>query len=225
LFANSSTQGTPPVRALFFEFPDEPQLFAVDKQFLIGSDILVTPVVEPSVESVSGVFPGKGSVLWRDWYTHDVVNASADGMTTLSAPISHINVHIRDHSAILLHSQPAYTVEETRQGPYSLLVSQDAQGEAFGTAYLDDGESLPLLPSRTLTFNSEKSVVRVSGNGDYHVEQLLQDITVLGVDSEPQSVLFNGADVSDWEYLAPQKKLVARDLSGDLNGELSLEWK
>ena len=54
LFANASLYGTPPVRALFFEFPDEPELFAVDQQFLVGSDILVTPVLTPNVSTVEG---------------------------------------------------------------------------------------------------------------------------------------------------------------------------
>ena len=46
--------GTPPMRALFFEFPQEPELLAVDRQFMLGSDILVTPVLTPNVTSVSG---------------------------------------------------------------------------------------------------------------------------------------------------------------------------
>lgn len=54
LFANASTHGTPPVRALFFEFPDEPELFGVDRQFLVGADILVTPVLHPNVSTVDG---------------------------------------------------------------------------------------------------------------------------------------------------------------------------
>jgi alpha-glucosidase len=43
------------VRALFWEFPDEPELFAVDRQFLIGRNILVTPVLTPNVSSVDGM--------------------------------------------------------------------------------------------------------------------------------------------------------------------------
>ena len=54
LFANASLYGTPPVRALFFEFPQEPELLPVDRQFMVGSDILVTPVLTPNVSSVSG---------------------------------------------------------------------------------------------------------------------------------------------------------------------------
>ena len=54
LFANASLYGTPPVRALFFEFPQEPELLSVDRQFMVGSDILVTPVLTSNVTSVSG---------------------------------------------------------------------------------------------------------------------------------------------------------------------------
>jgi alpha-glucosidase len=54
LFANSSMAGIPPVRALFYEFPDEPELFTVDKQWLVGSDILVTPVLTPGASTVEG---------------------------------------------------------------------------------------------------------------------------------------------------------------------------
>jgi Glycosyl hydrolases family 31 len=42
------------MRALFFEFPQESELLAVDRQFMLGSDILVTPVLTPNVTSVSG---------------------------------------------------------------------------------------------------------------------------------------------------------------------------
>lgn len=47
--------GTPPVRALFYEFPTEQELFNVSAQFLVGGDILVTPVLEPNVSIVSGL--------------------------------------------------------------------------------------------------------------------------------------------------------------------------
>ena len=54
LFANASMFGSPTVRALFWEFPDEPELFAVDRQFMVGPDILVTPVLTPNVSTVDG---------------------------------------------------------------------------------------------------------------------------------------------------------------------------
>ncbi|KAF8815919.1 hypothetical protein BYT27DRAFT_7186387 [Phlegmacium glaucopus] len=231
LFANASMFGTPPVRALFYEFPNEPELFGVDEQFLIGSDVLVTPVLEPNVSYVTGILPGSGTVIWRDWYTHDIVENTPGEPVTFAAPLSHINVHIRDGSIILLHAKPGYTIEETRQGPYSLLVSQSSQGLAFGTAYIDDGISNPPGPNRILKFFSTPKqvvvVISVEGEvgGDFKIEQKLTDITVLGVDSKPTSVLLNGRKVGNWKYAQQQGRLVALEIDADLNVPLSLEWK
>ncbi|KAI0338173.1 glycoside hydrolase family 31 protein [Trametopsis cervina] len=223
LFANSSQFGAPPVRALFYEFPDEPELFAVDRQYLIGRDLLVTPVLTPNVSSVDGIFPGRGSVTWRDWYTHDVVNATSGANTTLAAPLGHINVHIRDGSVLLLHSKPAYTINETRQGPYSLLVSQASDGYAFGTAYIDDGESVPPTPNRTVEFTASKSQVKILTRGDFHVTQKLDTITILGV-SKPSEVIVQGQPTKSFSYSDKQQKLVLDGLSVDLNRDVTISW-
>ncbi|OCH87274.1 hypothetical protein OBBRIDRAFT_837500 [Obba rivulosa] len=177
LFANASMHGTPPVRALFFEFPNEPELFSVDTQYLVGRDILVTPVLTPNVSSVDGIFPGRGLISWRDWYTHELVDATPSTPTTLRAPLGHINIHIRDGSALLLHARPAYTINETQSGPYSLLVSQAADGYAFGNAYIDDGETTPPTPNRTLTVHSQRGAVRVQSQGNYKITPKLTAVT------------------------------------------------
>ncbi|KAK7679938.1 hypothetical protein QCA50_016884 [Cerrena zonata] len=222
LFTNSSSFGSPPIRALFFEFPDEPELFSVDRQFLIGRDLLVTPVLTPNMSTVDGIFPGRGRVIWRDWFTHDVVNASIGANTTLDAPLGSINVHIRDGSAILLHSQPAYTTTETKQGPYSLLVSQAADGYAFGTAYIDDGETVPPTPNSTLTFNAQQGSLSVSHHGTFKVTQRLDTVTILG-SKRPTAVHLNGARTK-FQYIGAQQKLILNNLSVDLNKPVSLLW-
>ncbi|KAJ3574598.1 hypothetical protein NP233_g1666 [Leucocoprinus birnbaumii] len=223
LFANSSQYGTPPVRALFFEFPDEPELFTIDSQFLVGRDILVTPVLEPNVSTVNGLFPGRGNVIWRDWYTHQVVQTTPGQLTTLSAPLNHINVHIRDGSALLLHSTPAYTIEETRRGPYSLLISLSPNQQAFGTAYIDDGDSYPPGPNKTLTFISTEGQLRLLSRGTYHVAQRLQEITILGVSARPHSVTFGDKSLPQWIYQEALDKLVVV-VNLDLNKEEVLQW-
>ncbi|KAI0310612.1 glycosyl hydrolases family 31-domain-containing protein, partial [Amylostereum chailletii] len=170
LFANASTAGTPPVRALFWEFPDEPELFGIDTQFMIGDAILVTPVLAPNVSAVSGVFPGRGTVTWRDWYTHAPVPARSGEPTPVDAPLGHIPVHVRSGAVLLLHARPAYTTRETRAGPYALLVSLDAAGAAFGTAYVDDGATMPGadgLANRTLRFTAEEGALRVQSVGEW----------------------------------------------------------
>ncbi|KAJ7183712.1 glycosyl hydrolases family 31-domain-containing protein [Mycena filopes] len=224
LFANASLKGTPPVRALFWEFPNEPELFAVDRQFMIGRDILVTPVLTPNVSSVDGIFPGRRKTVWRDWYTHDVVEAVAGANTTLAAPLGHINVHVRDGAALLLHAAPAYTVEETRQGAFALLVTQAADGYAFGTTYLDDGISDPPGPSTTVTVHASKGSVKISSAGKFHVAQKLAEVTILGVTKKPAAVTVGGKAVKS-TYESAQQKVVLSGLSVDLNAGAAIAWK
>ncbi|THU79390.1 hypothetical protein K435DRAFT_528099 [Dendrothele bispora CBS 962.96] len=217
LFANASTRGTPPVRPLFFEFPDEPELFGVDRQFLVGSDILVTPVLSPNVTSVEGILPGRGKVIWRDFFTHQVVQSSNSSNTstvtvTLPAPLSHINVHVRSGSAILMHAEPGYTIEETRAGGYALLVSLDSSLEARGDAYVDDGLSDPPGENKVVRF---EVVTRSDGNssgepqqqgrrrlditpeGLFVIDQRLKEVTVLGVEGRPERVEVDGVEVGN----------------------------
>ena len=226
---------------MFFEFPDEPELFTVDTQYLVGADILVTPVLDPNMTTVEGtntcqclatilnrllgIFPGRGQVIWRDWYTHDIVQASTNGSATLSAPLGHINIHVRHGAAILMHAKPAYTIYETRKGPFALLVSQDSRNRAFGTAYLDDGDSYPPGPNRELTIMASAGEVRIKSRGSFHVDQGLDEATVLGIPARPRSVSVNGNGVRSWEYFARQNKLVVRGLGVDLNQLVVLRWK
>ncbi|KAI0641236.1 glycosyl hydrolases family 31-domain-containing protein, partial [Trametes meyenii] len=227
LFANASLHGSPPVRALFFEFPDEPELFAVDRQFLVGRDLLVTPVLTPNVSTVEGIFPGQGRVIWRDWYTHKVVDAAISQNTSLDAPLGHINVHIRDGAALLLYGEPAYTIEETRAGPFSLLVVQAADGYAFGTVYLDDGESVPPTPNTTLTITASKGTVTIRPRGDFYISQKLREITVLGAGrTAPGKVVVNGKAVRGWKFDKGVEKLVITSgVCGlDLNAPVRISW-
>ncbi|KAG8862460.1 hypothetical protein FRB96_001531 [Tulasnella sp. 330] len=225
LFANASLYGSPVVRALFFEFPDEPELFNVDQQFMIGSDILVTPVLEPNADSVRGYFPGSGKVTWRDWYTHDAVKSSPGTLNTLPAPLGHINVHIRGGSAILCSTDPAYTIEDTRQGSYSFIVSLASNGGAFGTAYIDDGESYPPGQNRTLTFLATNGKVIVKSNGDYTVNQRLEIVTLLGITHKPSVMKVNGTPVGGWTYSVGQEKVVLSNAGWDLNeATTTLSW-
>jgi len=149
------------------------------------------------------------------------VNATSGGNTTLDAPLSHINVHIRDNSAILLYQEPGYTIYETRKGPYALLVSLSASGTAFGTAYVDDGISFPPGPSRSLTFQASSGTLKIESEGEYAIQQKLETIIVLRV-REPAQVTLQGQTVKGWTYEEVTEELVVSNASISLNGQITL---
>jgi hypothetical protein len=70
LFYHAHTNGETVMRALAWEFPDDASLRGTFSQFMLGPSILVTPVLQPNVDYVNGVFPGIGqSERWYDWYS------------------------------------------------------------------------------------------------------------------------------------------------------------
>jgi alpha-glucosidase len=215
--------GTPPVRPLFFEFPNEPELFGIDQQFLVGRNILVTPVLTPNASTVDGIFPGRGRVVWRDWYTGAAVNATVGGNTTLAAPLGHLNVHVRDGAVLLLHATPAYTTTETAAGPYALLVALARDGYAQGQAYVDDGTSDPPGPSTTLAFAARAGALTIAPNGKFAIAQPLANVTLLGVATKPTNVAVGG-HTAQFEYDAAVQKLVVSGLKVSLNSKTTVTW-
>jgi alpha-glucosidase len=222
LFANVSRYGTPPVRPLFFEFPNDASLFSLDSQWLIGSDILVTPVITENATTVTGAFPGTPTTVWRDWWTHATVNVT-NGQASLDAPLGHINVHVRDGSALLLYNEPAYTIAETAAGPYELLVHLSPKGTAQGTAYVDDLISDPPGPATELFISAAKNTLSIKPEGKFNVTSHLGMVTLLGA-PKPKTVSIGGKSVN-FTYDASVQSVVVRGLSVDLNKAVSLSWK
>ena len=86
--------GLPLQRPLFLEYPDDPALFALQDQYLYGSDLLVAPVIEEGADRREVVLPGKAP--WRHcWSGTDF----APGTHIVDAPIGEPPVFYRPDSA------------------------------------------------------------------------------------------------------------------------------
>jgi alpha-glucosidase len=144
LFAKANGKGDTVMRALAWEFTDEPWLRGADRQFLLGPAVMVTPVLEQGADTVGGVFPGTGKgTVWYDWYNGSSVTEglSAGQNVTIAAPLGHIPVYVRGGYVLPLQ-EPGMTTHESRMSPWGVVVALDKEGSAAGELYLDDGESL-----------------------------------------------------------------------------------
>ncbi|KAF2714515.1 glycoside hydrolase family 31 protein [Pleomassaria siparia CBS 279.74] len=185
LFYYAHTKGETVMRALAWEFPNDPSLRETYGQFMLGPSILVTPVLIPNVETVNGVFPGVADgTRWFDWYTLAEVDAQPQENKTLSAPLEHINVHIRGGSILALQ-EPKLTTNATRNTPYSLVVALDSNGKASGSLYLDDGYSLVPDAIKLVEFTYADGCLKYTSEGSYASTQPLANITVAGLQSTP----------------------------------------
>ncbi|KAK3386291.1 glycosyl hydrolases family 31-domain-containing protein [Sordaria brevicollis] len=152
----ASKTGEVLVKPLWFLFPEDEETYGIDTQFFLGEALLVSPVVEDDVQSVSFYLPRS---VWYDFFSHSVLDQSSGGQTITVEGVDwdSIPVYIRGGSILPLRlSSPespedggegkgqkqAMTTKEVRERDFEILVAPDEEGKARGRLYLDDGESM-----------------------------------------------------------------------------------
>ena len=234
LFHLAHNTGSTVMRALAWEFPNDPSLASADRQFFLGPAILVTPVLAQGAVSVDGVFPGSGKgTLYYDWYTQSPIPAHSPGENiTISAPLGHIPVYIRG-GHVLPVQEPALTTRDSRRNPWGLLVALSAQGTAAGSLYVDDGESVAPNATLYVQFTVSGGALYASPRGEYVDGNPLANVTVMGVERAPLgNVTLNGAPVGmeGVRYNATSQVLSVTGLGGltaqgAWSGECVLRWE
>eukprot|EP01136_Pigoraptor_vietnamica_P014105 Opistho-1_new@55911 len=230
LFRLANADGSPVMRALFFEFPTDANTFAIDRQFLIGDAVLVSPVLTQGATTVSAYFPAG---VWYDFYTHAVAVSSSQGSTLqLAAPLEKINLHVRGGKIIPMQGA-ALTTRDARKTPFLLTVAPDASGAASGFLYLDDGSSLDLsqyvrmdytaaVKGSTGTLTGVVSYANFAGASSFS----LGSIVVFGVAAAPSTVTVNKAmlPASSVQYDAASKSLTLSSLGLPVSAALAVSW-
>jgi len=229
-FYLSHTTGSTTMRALAWEFPNDPTLANADRQFLLGSSLMITPVLVQGATSVNGVFPGAGrGELWYDWYNQSAISASPGENITIEAPLGFIPVYIRGGSVLPLQ-EAGMTIKRSRQNPWGVIAALGSQGTASGQLYVDDGESIVQSDTLDVEFSLANNTLTASPSGTYEATQPLANITILGVDKAVGNVSFNGAALaSAWAWNATSKVLAVTGLQnataeGAWADEWVLEW-
>jgi len=86
--------GHPVIRPLFFDFPDDPQAWEVEDQYMFGPDILVAPIVEAEARSRRIYLPA--GTTWRDAWTEETHGGGQE--LEADAPLERIPVYFREDS-------------------------------------------------------------------------------------------------------------------------------
>lgn len=93
---HASRTGEPLLRAMAFEFPDDPATKYLDQQYMLGSDLLVAPVFSASEPVTFYLPPG----TWYQLLTGDAV--AATGWRTESHGFQSLPLYIREGSVIAM---------------------------------------------------------------------------------------------------------------------------
>uniref|UniRef100_A0A4W6DT13 Lysosomal alpha-glucosidase n=1 Tax=Lates calcarifer TaxID=8187 RepID=A0A4W6DT13_LATCA len=220
LFHRAHTSADTVARPLFMEFPSDPNCQTIDQQFLWGSSLLISPVLEQgAVELAAYLPPGT-------WYSlHNGQPFYSKGQyLLLPAPLDTINIHVRE-GHIIPQQEPALTTTASRRNAFSLTVALSAVGWAWGDLFWDDGDSLDTYELGNycyITFIAGQIVsdpLRLNGALDGLV---LGGLRVFGVPSPPRYVLANGDKVRDFTYRSDTK--VSSVLALPMSKVFTVQW-
>jgi alpha-glucosidase (family GH31 glycosyl hydrolase) len=93
------------MRHLFLEYPDDPNTYTLDDEYLLGDSLLVCPVVTPGARERSCYLPGGE---WIDYWTGQAY--SGTGYVTLAAPLERIPLLVRAGSQVPTYSPAIETL-------------------------------------------------------------------------------------------------------------------
>lgn len=145
--------GLPVFRPVLLNYQDDTGTYNMDDQFMIGTDLLVAPVIKPDVTSRLVYLP-RGT--WYDYWTG---KRYAGGTAyRVEAPLETVPMFVRGGSVIPMGPEMNYTGEKPLS-PVRFAIYPDDKGSARVTLYEDDGLSPDYRRGvfRRTTVNVERS--------------------------------------------------------------------
>ncbi|XP_068602006.1 sucrase-isomaltase, intestinal [Brachionichthys hirsutus] len=232
LFYKAHTTGETVVRPVMHEFYSDSNTWNVDRQFLWGKHLLITPVLDPGADRVLAYIPD------AVWYGYETMERLTDRKTTMEMylPADKLGLHIRG-GAILPTQRPDVTTTYSRRSPMGLIVALDDNQRAAGELFWDDGDSRETVKNGRYLhyqFSADDGVLtmRVTHSGYTDPNNLtMENITVLGVPNPPVSVSVTHENStaalpsSSITYDAAKEVLFLQSLSLTLGETYSVQWE
>jgi alpha-glucosidase len=167
LSAQSHQEGIPLILPIFWEYPEWAAAWDIDNQFLLGSDILIAPVLQPDCISRDVILPpGEWYLLWDD------TCLKGPSTTKIQVSLERIPILIRAGSILPLDVN----------GALELHIFPGADFHASGRLYSDSGEGYDLWrvdQFECYRLNSDLKLTQLS-TGDYPFPWLTTSIVLHG---------------------------------------------
>lgn len=216
----------PLFRPQYTVFPKDPNGFAIDDQFYVGSSgLLVKPVTRPGATEET-VYLAEDEVYY-DYFSYKAYHGSAKGKTiTVQAELHQIPLFIRGGSIVPTRERPRRSSTLMAHDPFTLRVALSKDGSARGDLYLDDGvtyehEKGALVWRQFVASSAGKGVVTIKSSdlaktnpasaaltvydpANAYAQSIkevrIEKIVVLGLKGKPSSVKLADGTELKWEY-------------------------
>ena len=220
----ASQDGRPVVKSLSLIWPEDESAY-VEDQFLWGDSLMVLPILEEG-KTERDVYLPDG--LWYDYPTMELLNKNNTNGShiTVKIPLERIRLAIRGGS-ILFTQKAEMTTYETRQNKFTLNVALDANGQAEGDLYVDDGESVIDRNHRYsfLSVKSSSKSIKLSPIVNLYQIALADRVQICGPNLDSISTVYVNGDQVDVKVkqLNPNAYLL-ENLSLNLNQNNEIKW-
>ncbi|KAI6190427.1 Neutral alpha-glucosidase AB [Aphelenchoides bicaudatus] len=234
LFYEHTLTGQPVVRPIWAEFPEDEAGLDEEREFMLGSGLLIRPVMDQGVQEVSLYLPGYHKA-WFDWNTGKM--HVSPGAIYTETPLEKTPVYQRGGTIIPVRKRHRRSSKLMRNDPITLYIASELNNDfANGTLYLDDGESFAYQKNNEYmywgyTFKKESNYLytitskNLDKKGVYDPDVWIEKIVIRGVRFYPNNVHvyvddFNPVDL-EFTHDRDKREVVIRKP----NAFVSREWR
>ncbi|MFO7799140.1 TIM-barrel domain-containing protein [Rhodohalobacter sp.] len=226
-FENSTT-GMPLMRPLFFEEPENHEIYKVASSYLFGDDILVSPIMEPGKKKQKVWFPGKSN--WFDFYNGEKYRGGVQNF--IETEDESIPTFIRGGAIIptaeLVQSLDNYSINEL-----NLTLYYDSSVPYYKTSvYHDDGLTYDAYKKKMYELlhisssnREDKSIIRfmkeVGKQFTSEIEPI--NLTIRNASKYVKSIQLDGEPI-EFHFQNDMIKIENLELSSSRH-ELLIHWK
>uniref|UniRef100_A0A914WEK0 Uncharacterized protein n=1 Tax=Plectus sambesii TaxID=2011161 RepID=A0A914WEK0_9BILA len=228
LFFNAHMAGSTVVKPMFFEFPADRTTHNMHDQFLWGSHLLITPILQPFTESRMVYFP-KGR-----WYNVlDGFKPISDDRSNrwLKAEIPHdsIGLFLRGGGVIPWQTPGESTTEQMTKS-FGITVAMDTNGVADGSLFWDDGTDLRTIADKKycvvkFQVENDRLTIHLDKEGCTALPTIAR-IDITGIQQKIERVVVNDVPYATFVYSRRDSVLRITGLSIDLFSErqVIVQW-
>ena len=163
LFYETQQTGLPVVRPLVLEYPKDENTYNCNDQFLMGTQVLVAPVIRPGVQKRMVYFPAG---TWVDFTTGE--RFKGNEYYIIDADLSTIPIFVKTGTILPIGELVKNTKEMQK---IELHIFPDSKGNARGMVYEDDGISYGYLDGeyskKEYSYQGDKLSVSIFGDSGY----------------------------------------------------------
>jgi alpha 1,3-glucosidase len=218
LFYHYSTAGLPVIRPMFLEFNNDPECAKLDRQFMLGGELLVKSIPEDKVDRINLYIP---EGRWYDYWTYQDIQS---GWQAVKTNPDSVPAFIRGGTVIMRKDRVRRSTQFTVNDPYSIIIALDSHGKAEGILYVDDGKSFNYKTGEFL-------LAKISCKENECVWEVVHDsffsngierITILGLPSTAKIQLVQQSLKQECDFYSDEHSIVIRKPGVHINQNWSL---